>query len=280
VVGIEVWAHHGVFDHERRDGQPFLIDVEWRSDWAAAAATDDLSQTIDYGAVAADVVEFVQGAPVNLIETLAHHRQAALLVRFPCAGLRVAVHNPQAPLSVTAADVVVTTPWLAPAVAPRTIVFSIGSNIEPCQDYLQFAVSALVATPGVTKVRASALFRTVAQGPPQPDFLNAVVVAQSALPARDLLRRGLAIEAAAHRTRQVDHGPRTLDIDLVQVGDEVWTEPELTIPHPRAAVRAFVLRPWLTLDPAACLGGQAVTDLAAAVADQRVSQVPGRLFTP
>ena len=77
--------------------------------------------------------------------------------------------------------------------------------------------------------------------------------------------RAHAAEAAAARTRDVRWGPRTLDVDVVTVGDAVSDDPELTLPHPRAAQRAFVLAPWAALDPAAQLAGRSVAGLLAAL---------------
>jgi len=280
VTGIEVWAHHGVFDHERRDGQPFLIDVEWWCDTTRAAQTDTLSSTIDYGEVSALVVSLVQSSPVDLIETLATRLRQSLLARFPMDYVRITIHKPQAPLGITFTDVSVTT--LSGRHNPlRTVVFSLGSNIEPRLDLLQFAVSGLVSTPGICDVRVSPVYETEAQGDlAQADFLNAVLVAQSALSAHELLRRGLELESMAHRTRLIEHGPRTLDIDLIAVGDEQWADPELVLPHPRAAVRAFVLVPWSDLDPDALLGTSLVSDLVKQVSDQAVLPCQGRLFLP
>ena len=92
-------------------------------------------------------------------------------------------------------------------------------------------------------------------GPQQPDYLNAVVVVLTTLSARDLLDRAHEIEQQFGRVRTQRWGPRTLDVDIVAVGDELVDEPDLVVPHPRAAERAFVLLPWLDADPDAALPG-------------------------
>jgi len=279
--GIEVWAYHGVLAQERRTGQRFIVDLAWWLDASPAAATDDLTRTIDYGAVAALVTAVLQQDPVNLIETLAYRVRDAVLARFPMACLAVTIHKPDAPLTVPFADVAFTT---APAGhAPQPVVLSLGSNLEPRTEYLQFAVTALATTPGLTNVRVSPTYETAAQGDlDQPDFLNAVVLAESRLPAPALLRRALDIEALAGRERPAPgtHGPRTLDIDLIAVGAERSDTPELTLPHPRAAQRRFVLAPWLDLDPAASLDGVPLTTLLPGTQDQAVRRWPSVLFTP
>jgi 2-amino-4-hydroxy-6-hydroxymethyldihydropteridine diphosphokinase len=92
-------------------------------------------------------------------------------------------------------------------------------------------------------------------GPAQPDYLNAIVLADAERPARELLDRLHEIEAAFDRVRVVRWGPRTLDIDVVDFGGERSDDPELTLPHPRAHERAFVLGPWRDVDPDAALPG-------------------------
>jgi 2-amino-4-hydroxy-6-hydroxymethyldihydropteridine diphosphokinase len=93
-------------------------------------------------------------------------------------------------------------------------------------------------------------------GPEQPDYLNAVVLAETSRPAAELLRRAHTIEVAAQRTREVHWGPRTLDVDIIAYGAETSSDPVLTLPHPRAHERAFVLAPWLDADPGAVLPGR------------------------
>ena len=280
VTGIKVWAHHGVFDHERRDGQPFIIDVAWWQDMARASETDMLSCAIDYAEVSQAVVALVRSSPANLIETVADRLRRALLARFPMDAVKITVHKPQAPLQIEFADVRVTTVGVRET-PPRRVVFSLGSNIEPRLDYLQFAASGLASTPGIDQARVSPVYETKALGDvPQADFLNAVLVARSSLPAVELLRRGQRLESLAHRTREVDHGPRTLDIDLIVVGDEVLAGEELTLPHPRAGAREFVLRPWHDVDPEARLETVCVRDLLEMASDQGVRLFRSTLFVP
>jgi 2-amino-4-hydroxy-6-hydroxymethyldihydropteridine diphosphokinase len=105
-------------------------------------------------------------------------------------------------------------------------------------------------------------------GPPQPDYLNAVLLADSALPARAILERCQAAELASGRVRTVRWGPRTLDVDIIACGAEVSDDPDLTLPHPRAHERAFVLVPWLDTDSDAALPGYGpVADLVGASDD-------------
>ena len=108
VRGIEVFAHHGVLAHERRDGQTFLIDLALEVDTTEAAATDDLTRTVDYGALVTDVVTAVQSDPVDLIETVAERVAGVCLARQRVRSVDVTVHKPDAPIPATFADVELT----------------------------------------------------------------------------------------------------------------------------------------------------------------------------
>jgi 2-amino-4-hydroxy-6-hydroxymethyldihydropteridine diphosphokinase len=104
-------------------------------------------------------------------------------------------------------------------------------------------------------------------GPEQPDYLNQVIEVETGLGPYELLAHCQAVEEKHKRTRTVRWGPRTLDIDIITYGSWTSTDERLTVPHPRAAGRAFVLQPWALMDATASLGGVPVAELAAAAAD-------------
>jgi dihydroneopterin aldolase/2-amino-4-hydroxy-6-hydroxymethyldihydropteridine diphosphokinase len=108
ISGIRATGHHGVFAHERERGQEFVVDVSIQTEMSAAARADDLAHTVDYAAVAADVVALVSGEPVNLIETLAELIARRVLAREYVSAVEITVHKPQADLGVTVGDVAVT----------------------------------------------------------------------------------------------------------------------------------------------------------------------------
>ncbi|HEY3261127.1 MAG TPA: 2-amino-4-hydroxy-6-hydroxymethyldihydropteridine diphosphokinase [Pseudonocardiaceae bacterium] len=145
-------------------------------------------------------------------------------------------------------------------------VLSIGSNLGDRLGHLRSVLDALPVAGG-DLIAVSAVYETAPWGPvPQDDFLNAVVVAEDA--GRDpagWLEFGRACERRAGRTRTLLWGPRTLDVDIVDVDGMTSGDPELTLPHPRAAERAFVLVPWLDADPSARLAGVPVAELLAAL---------------
>ena len=138
----------------------------------------------------------------------------------------------------------------------RQAVLALGSNLGARQDILQGGVDAIAGIEGVRLTGVSPVYETVpVGGPPQPDYLNAVVLADVTIAARELLDRLHEVEAAFDRVRLVRWGPRTLDIDIITVAGERSDDPDLTLPHPRAHERAFVLAPWHDADPDAVLPG-------------------------
>lgn len=105
LIGLQVWGWHGVFEHERRDGQPFVVDLVLELDTRPAAADDALAATVDYGALAEEVAAVVAGEAVDLIETLAERLAAVVLSHDPVDAVEVTVHKPAAPVPVPFADV-------------------------------------------------------------------------------------------------------------------------------------------------------------------------------
>jgi 2-amino-4-hydroxy-6-hydroxymethyldihydropteridine diphosphokinase len=157
----------------------------------------------------------------------------------------------------------------------RRCVLSVGSNLGERLNNLQGAVNALADTPEVWLTAVSPVYESEPVDAPEgsKDFLNAVVLADTTLSARTLLDRALAIEDAYGRERTSQRGaPRTLDVDLIVVGDRRAHDEDLVLPHPKAHERAFVLAPWHDVEPDAELLDQGpVAELLAKVADQSLT---------
>ena len=136
-------------------------------------------------------------------------------------------------------------------------VLSLGSNLGNSAEILSSAAEALNEVSEVIALSSFYQTRPVG-GPPQPDFINAVIIIETNLEPEELLLVAQAIEGAHGRERNentVKWGPRFLDIDLIKCDEMLVNSPDLTIPHPRAHEREFVLRPWNEIDPAATLPG-------------------------
>ncbi|MBB6406452.1 dihydroneopterin aldolase [Arthrobacter sp. AZCC_0090] len=107
LTGVTAVGHHGVFDFERRDGQPFVVDAVLYTDFSKAAETDDLQHTAHYGEVAEYITSLITGEPLNLIEALAVRIAEGILAAFNVAAVDVTVHKPKAPIEVPFGDVTV-----------------------------------------------------------------------------------------------------------------------------------------------------------------------------
>lgn len=138
----------------------------------------------------------------------------------------------------------------------------LGSNLDDRLENLRRAVVLLDRAEGVRVVRSSRVYETAPVGPPQPDYLNAVIEVETTLEPHDLLRACLAVEHTMGRVRAERWGPRVIDVDVLTYGDERIDDADLTVPHPRMHERAFVLVPLLELTADPVLPGDArVADL-------------------
>jgi 2-amino-4-hydroxy-6-hydroxymethyldihydropteridine diphosphokinase len=139
---------------------------------------------------------------------------------------------------------------------------ALGANLGDRERTLREAVDALGAEEGVEVVAVSTLRETEPVGVgEQPLYLNGAVALATTLSATDLLARLLAVELRFGRTRIArEHGPRTLDLDLLLYGDEQIEEPGLTVPHPRLHERRFVLEPLADLDPGLVVPGHGTVE--------------------
>jgi 2-amino-4-hydroxy-6-hydroxymethyldihydropteridine diphosphokinase len=134
----------------------------------------------------------------------------------------------------------------------RRAVLALGSNLGDRMSNLQGAVDSLADTPDVWVTAVSPVYETEPVDSPGDAglFLNAVLLVDTTLPAHTLLERALAVEDAFDRVRPIERGaPRTLDVDLIMVGDRRADDDQLKLPHPRAKERAFVLQPWHDVEP-------------------------------
>lgn len=308
LTGLGGVGRHGVLPEERRTGQTFKADVAMHVDTRAAAGRDDLGASVDYSAVAAEVVAIIEGEPVNLIETLAARIADAVLAHPAVERVEVTVHKPEAPVGVPFSDVEVSivrgadeesviaapaVPAPVPALVepaedegvpavddaavvveeppraevdldaepeePVDVVLGLGGNVGDVRATLRAAIDDVAASGVLEVVGVAPLAKTAAVLQPdavtQADFLNTVVLVRTTASPRAVLAVTRAIENAHGRVRGARWGERTLDIDVITYGSISTADPELSLPHPRANERAFVLLPWAHLDPDAFLPG-------------------------
>ena len=156
----------------------------------------------------------------------------------------------------------------ATVAATSPVWIGLGANLGDARAALQRARQALAQLPGTTLVASSGLYRSAPVQADGPDFLNAVAELRTTLAPLALLQALQALEQAAGRERPYVNAPRTLDLDLLLHGQAVMQGGELTLPHPRAQLRAFVLRPLAEID-ASLVAPEAL----AAVAEQRIERM-------
>jgi dihydroneopterin aldolase/2-amino-4-hydroxy-6-hydroxymethyldihydropteridine diphosphokinase len=308
LLGLRAFGRHGVLARERAEGQEFVIDAVLWVDTRGAAEADDLSLTVDYGVLADRLARLVSGPPAALIETLAARLADACLEHRMVRQVEITVHKPHAPVGQPVRDITVAirrqqadrsdhgdaaggSPAEAGAAAGseadgrlcREVVLSVGSNLGDRLANLQRGIDVLCCGGGLSCSAVSAVYETApVGGPEQGDYLNAVLLARSALPPAGILQRCQAAEAELGRVRAERFGPRTLDVDIVAIGAEQSADPAVTLPHPRAHERAFVLVPWLDVQPDAVVPGRGpAADLLAEVGRGGVRRLPGaRLAVP
>ena len=280
LTGLKARGFHGVFDFEKREGQDFVVDVVLHTDHAQAGASDRLEDTVNYADVAQIVADHVMGEPFDLIEALAWAIAGDLLR--VADTVEVTVHKPQAPIDQDFQDVSVTVRRSGAGRQQRErlrherlvrggqAVIGVGANMGNPAETVQSAMDALDLHPHITVLQRSSLYRSApVGGVEQDDFINAVMTVETTLSAHELLGVCQGVELAHGRTRDVRWGPRTLDLDLIRftpyeglgrgagLGDAgaqlTLTDPVLTLPHPEAGNRAFVLTPWHEIDPSATI---------------------------
>ena len=267
LTGLTATGYHGVFDEERRDGQEFTVDVILHTSTSRAGASDDLAQTINYADAADHVIEIVTGEPVDLIETLAE-RIADRMLGTGALAVDVTVHKPSAPIPHAFTDVTVTIRRLGELLRPpkpaADVVVGIGSNLDDPVTQVEVGAGKLARVleyEQMSRTRVTAA--EVAPGmPSQPNYVNAVMIGKTTLSPLALLAELQRIEDEQGRIREEVWGPRTLDLALIsyKVADrEVLSDnPDLTLPHPRAHMRSFVMEPWAEVDPWGKLRGKRI----------------------
>lgn len=242
LTGVSIHGLHGVLPEEKRTGHSFKVDAELWLDISAAGRTDNLAYSVSYADIAAIIERVVDAPSVDLIETLAERICVEIFAHHPLIRrARVGVNKPTAPVDQPFDNVRVSAVRTAPA---QRCVLAIGSNLENPREQLTRAVAAIRELPGTRVIAVSRVFETEpVGGVAQDDFLNAAILVETVLSPWHLHRLTCDIEAASHRVRDVRWGPRTLDIDVISWGDLALDDDLLTLPHPRAHERAFVLEP-------------------------------------
>jgi len=160
------------------------------------------------------------------------------------------------------------------AASMHTVFIGLGSNLDDPVAQLQQAWATLKAAPWCREAKISSLYRSVAVGPPQPDYINAVAQVTTDLAPLDLLDALQAIELNQGRQRLIHWGPRTLDLDILLIDQEIIQHERLQVPHPYLTERNFVLIPLAELAPELRLpDGRNIGDLAAQIGNEGLTRL-------
>lgn len=246
LVHLEVFAHHGVFDHEKENGQTFYLDCECNLSTRTAGLSDALDDALDYGALAHRLTALFQEKTFDLIEAAAEYCATALLHEFPLIrSLRLSVKKPSAPIGLP-----VDYPMLTIERGWKPVILALGSNIEPCQAHLDAAVDMMRHHPDMRLLKTASWIETEPWGyTDQPTFINGAVMIETLLSPHELLNVIHDMEHAEGRERIIHWGPRTLDIDIIYYDDLLMNTENLTIPHALCMQRAFVMDPVTEIAP-------------------------------
>ncbi len=243
---LEVFAHHGVYPEETRDGQVFYVNGVLYVDAQEAGRRDDLEKTVNYGTVCRFINDWMHENTCLLLEAVAERLASALLLEYrEAAGVELEIRKPHAPIRLPfgCVSVKVQRQWHRAYVA-------VGSNLGDREGYVEGAVRALEEHPLIVVKKRSDWINTQAYGGvEQGDFLNGALEIETLLGPYALLDALHEIENRAGRERVVHWGPRTLDLDILFY-DKMCMETEtLVIPHRDLENREFVLKPMAQIAP-------------------------------
>ena len=246
ITGLKVFAHHGVFPEETKNGQDFYVNATLFLNCRPAGMSDDLTKSVHYGEVSQFITSFLQEHTYQLIETAAEQTVKALLVVFPLIEkIEFELCKPHAPIGLPFENVSVTIErgW-------HTVYLAVGSNMGEKEAYIEQGIEELRAIPEIQIEKVSDLIVTKPYGGvEQDDFVNGAIKLRTLLTPHELLDVLHEIEAHANRKRVIHWGPRTLDLDIIFYDDLVSSDETLIIPHVDMQNRDFVLKPLLDLCP-------------------------------
>ncbi|MCI8286612.1 MAG: 2-amino-4-hydroxy-6-hydroxymethyldihydropteridine diphosphokinase [Lachnospiraceae bacterium] len=246
IDGLEVFAHHGVYEEEQKEGQIFYVNAVLHMDTHAAGVGDELEYTVDYGSVCRFINDWMRQNTCRLLEAVAERMANALLLHYKMiSAVDLEIQKPHAPvrLPFEMISVKVHRRW-------HRAYIALGSNMGDRETYLAGALDALKRHPQVTVKKCSHWLVTKPYGGvEQEDFLNGAVEIETLLNPEQLLEVLHEIENGAGRERKVHWGPRTLDLDILFYDRLLLETDDLIIPHPDLENRRFVLEPMTAIAP-------------------------------
>lgn len=246
VVDLEVYAHHGVLEEEKKVGQYFYVSFDVYFDFSKAAASDNLTMSISYADMCMVVKAYMTSRVYDLIETVAEGIARELLMTYPqVREVRVLLKKPSAPIGEKVAY---------PAIEIRrgwhNVCLSVGSNIGERHETIKSAIELIGKHQSIRVLKESILIETdpwggVEQGP----YINGAIELETLMNPKELMGYLLGVESQHGRTRDVHWGARTLDLDILLYDDVISDDAYVVLPHPYMTKRRFVLEPLCEIAP-------------------------------
>ena len=240
IENLKVFAHHGVFEDEKRNGQDFYVNARLLSDLKKAGMTDNLSDSTHYGEVCLQIEKSLTKTNYDLIERAAQAAIEDIMIKFPLIQeVTLELRKPHAPIPMEfeSVSVEITRGW-------HKVYIAFGSNLGEKDKYISDAIQEMRENRYFRNIVVSDFFYSSPYGGvEQDDFVNGVMEAETMLEPYELLDYLHELEARANRIRKQHWGPRTLDLDIIFYDDLVLDEKDLQIPHKDMVNRDFVLVP-------------------------------------
>ena len=240
IENLKVFAHHGVFEDEKRNGQDFYVNARLVSDLKKAGMTDNLVDSTHYGEVCLQIEKTLTEEKYDLIERAAEKAIEDVLIHFPLVQeVTLELRKPHAPIPMEfeSVSVEITRSW-------HKVYIAFGSNMGEKEKYINDAIQDMKECRFFRNIVVSEFFYSVPYGGVEQDnFVNGVMEAETMLEPYELLDFLHELEANANRVRKQHWGPRTLDLDIIFYDDLILDEKDLQIPHKDMANRDFVLVP-------------------------------------
>ena len=237
---LQIFAHHGVLDFEKENGQYFYVNAQLGVNIQKAGMLDDLNKTVNYADVCSFIEMYLTDNDFELIETCAEKLAAALMNEYPdIKELDLEIRKPEAPVEQNVESLSVRI-----FRKRHNAYIAYGSNMGDSRKTIETALEFMNSIPYCCIVEDSGIVQSTAYGKEdQPDFLNGIIHIETYLEPENLLDVLQYIENKFGRVRKEHWGPRTLDLDIILYDNMIIDSERLIVPHPDMANRDFVLAP-------------------------------------
>ena len=246
IEGLEVYARHGVYPEETKNGQYFYVNAILCINIRQAGREDNLERTINYGTVCHLITDWMQENTCLLLEAVAERLSRALLLEYDAlADLELEIQKPHAPIRLPFGNVSVKVRrgW-------HRAYIAVGSNLGNRKTHILSGIQALKVHPLIKLKKVSKMIVTEPYGGvEQEDFLNGALEIETLLEPEELLEVLHQVEDAEGRKRTLRWGPRTLDLDILFYDRICYESENLVIPHVDLENRVFVLKPMSEIAP-------------------------------